>query len=154
MRAPQHKSPMNDDVEKQKSGKELATVPVSTRRPEISLKERSRWLEYIILSLGVAALVWQVRSAFLDMVWKILSIVVAAIWGISATPEGFPASGNGLWYTEPGEIWSRDYLPIGNGYLAAMTPGGATQEILQLNIESLWSGGPFADPVRMQSVVD
>ncbi|KXN85657.1 putative alpha-fucosidase A [Leucoagaricus sp. SymC.cos] len=27
-----------------------------------------------------------------------------------------------------------------------MTPGGTTQETLQLNIESLWSGGPFADP--------
>lgn len=56
-----------------------------------------------------------------------------------------------------------DYLPIGNGYLAgavifirsvdcysyhiAMTPGGTTYEETQLNIESLWSGGPFADPV-------
>jgi hypothetical protein len=28
-----------------------------------------------------------------------------------------------------------------------MTPGGTTQETLQLNIETLWSGGPFADPV-------
>ncbi|KAJ7868836.1 glycoside hydrolase family 95 protein [Mycena leptocephala] len=27
-----------------------------------------------------------------------------------------------------------------------MTPGGAAQEITQLNIESLWSGGPFQDP--------
>ncbi|KXN85658.1 putative alpha-fucosidase A [Leucoagaricus sp. SymC.cos] len=26
------------------------------------------------------------------------------------------------------------------------TPGGTTQETVQLNIESLWSGGPFADP--------
>lgn len=30
----------------------------------------------------------------------------------------------------------------------AMTPGGTAQETVQLNIESLWSGGPFADPVR------
>ena len=28
-----------------------------------------------------------------------------------------------------------------------MTPGGTTYEETQLNIESLWSGGPFADPV-------
>ncbi|KAJ6489151.1 glycosyl hydrolase family 65, N-terminal domain-containing protein [Mycena vitilis] len=27
-----------------------------------------------------------------------------------------------------------------------MTPGGAAQEITQLNIESLWAGGPFQDP--------
>jgi len=30
----------------------------------------------------------------------------------------------------------------------AMLPGGTTQETTQLNIESLWTGGPFADPVR------
>jgi len=28
-----------------------------------------------------------------------------------------------------------------------MVPGETTQETTQLNIESLWSGGPFADPV-------
>ncbi|KAF8811090.1 glycoside hydrolase family 95 protein [Phlegmacium glaucopus] len=61
-------------------------------------------------------------------------------------PQAFPASGNGLWYTQPGNVWARDFLPVGNGYLAAMVPGGVTQETTQLNIESLWSGGPFADP--------
>ena len=30
----------------------------------------------------------------------------------------------------------------------AMLPGGTSQESTQLNIESLWSGGPFQDPVR------
>lgn len=30
----------------------------------------------------------------------------------------------------------------------AMLPGGTSQESIQLNIESLWSGGPFQDPVR------
>lgn len=29
----------------------------------------------------------------------------------------------------------------------AMLPGGTSQESTQLNIESLWSGGPFQDPV-------
>jgi len=27
-----------------------------------------------------------------------------------------------------------------------MVPGGTAQEITQLNIESLWTGGPFVDP--------
>ena len=31
--------------------------------------------------------------------------------------------------------------------ISAMTPGGTIQETTQLNIESLWSGGPFADSV-------
>lgn len=29
----------------------------------------------------------------------------------------FPSSGNGLWYTTPGNVWARDFLPVGNGRL-------------------------------------
>ncbi|KDQ10794.1 glycoside hydrolase family 95 protein [Botryobasidium botryosum FD-172 SS1] len=64
----------------------------------------------------------------------------------SAVPVGFPISGNGLWYDSPGDTWAKTYLPVGNGFLGAMTPGGAFVESTQLNIESLWSGGPFQDP--------
>ena len=35
----------------------------------------------------------------------------------------------------------------------AMLPGGTSQELIQLNIESLWSGGPFQDPVRGQPFI-
>ncbi|KIJ56403.1 glycoside hydrolase family 95 protein [Sphaerobolus stellatus SS14] len=61
-------------------------------------------------------------------------------------PSSFPASGKALWFTTPGTAWSKDYLPVGNGYLAAMVPGGTTYEDLTVNIESLWSGGPFQSP--------
>jgi hypothetical protein len=37
--------------------------------------------------------------------------------GAHAPPLGFPASGNGLWYVTPGDVWSRTWLPVGNGYL-------------------------------------
>ncbi|VDB95612.1 unnamed protein product [Peniophora sp. CBMAI 1063] len=63
-----------------------------------------------------------------------------------AVPPDFPASGNGMWYTTPGTTWETSWLPIGNGYLAAMLPGGTAQETTQLNIESLWAGGPFQQP--------
>ncbi|KAL6297766.1 Six-hairpin glycosidase-like protein [Sparassis latifolia] len=67
---------------------------------------------------------------------------------VTSAPPGFPASGNGLWYTAPGQSdsWSTQWLPVGNGYIAATTPGGTFQETMHLNIESLWSGGPFQDP--------
>ena len=78
---------------------------------------------------------------------RALTLVVLLIGSISAAPFGFPASGNGLWYNSTGTIWSRHFLPVGNGFLAATTPGGTIQETTQLNIESLWSGGPFADTV-------
>ncbi|KAJ7584657.1 glycoside hydrolase family 95 protein [Mycena floridula] len=87
-----------------------------------------------------------------QLVWIALMFLYRlylALWAVPlvlSAPPGFPASGNGLWFTSPGQIWSKDFLPIGNGYLAAMTPGGTTMEALQLNIESLWSGGPFQDP--------
>ncbi|KAF8315453.1 hypothetical protein DL93DRAFT_2166815 [Clavulina sp. PMI_390] len=77
-----------------------------------------------------------------------LYLGLTIILGVTAhgAPAGFPTSGNGLWYSSPGATWVTDYLPIGNGYLAAMIPGGTAAEFTQLNIESLWSGGPFAQP--------
>ncbi|GAW06942.1 glycoside hydrolase family 95 protein [Lentinula edodes] len=74
------------------------------------------------------------------------SAVIPAVVLTSAAPPGFPATGNGLWYNTPADFWSKSYLPVGNGYLAAMSPGGMSVETTQLNIESLWSGGPFQDP--------
>ncbi|KAG8741369.1 hypothetical protein FRC10_002934 [Ceratobasidium sp. 414] len=68
---------------------------------------------------------------------------------VGAIPAGFPASGNGLWYDQPAVNWSTQFLPIGNGYLGAMVNGNPVSDRLQLNIESLWSGGPFQDPVRV-----
>ncbi|MBT3194684.1 MAG: glycoside hydrolase family 95 protein, partial [Verrucomicrobia bacterium] len=46
-----------------------------------------------------------------------------------------------LWYTQPATEWS-EALPIGNGRLGAMIHGGIEQEHLQLNEDTLWSGGP------------
>lgn len=97
--------------------------------------------------------------------WLLLATNSAGYTAFAAPPS-FPDTGNGLWYRSPGIIWSKDWLPIGNGYLAgngwvlsfsntvetyscnaATAPGGTTFEMTQLNIESLWSGGPFQDPV-------
>ena len=46
-----------------------------------------------------------------------------------------------LWYTQPANEWTKA-LPIGNGRLGAMVYGGIEQEHLQLNEDTLWSGGP------------
>jgi alpha-L-fucosidase 2 len=46
-----------------------------------------------------------------------------------------------LWYRQPAEQWT-DALPIGNGRLGAMVFGGVDKERLQLNEDTLWSGGP------------
>lgn len=71
-----------------------------------------------------------------------LAILVAACSSTSPSqPEG---NGNlKFWYDEPATDWS-EALPIGNGRLGAMVFGGVDQEHLQLNEETLWSGGPHS----------
>ena len=44
-----------------------------------------------------------------------------------------------LWYEKSAERWEES-LPIGNGSLGAMILGGAEEELLGLNEESVWSG--------------
>ena len=46
-----------------------------------------------------------------------------------------------IWFTQPAGIWD-EALPVGNGRLGAMVFGGVKQERLQLNEETVWSGGP------------
>ena len=46
-----------------------------------------------------------------------------------------------LWYKQPARNWN-EALPIGNGRLGVMVFGNVTDELLQLNESTLWSGGP------------
>lgn len=45
-----------------------------------------------------------------------------------------------LWYEKPAENFDQA-LPIGNGRIGAMVFGGAADEVLKLNEDSVWSGG-------------
>lgn len=56
-----------------------------------------------------------------------------------------------LWYTQPAREWTQA-LPIGNGRLGAMLYGGIEQEQLQINEDTLWTGGPhdYANPDAYQ----
>src|SRR5471030_2058417 len=46
-----------------------------------------------------------------------------------------------LWYPQPARQWV-EALPIGNGRMAAMVFGGAAEERLQLNEDTVWAGSP------------
>lgn len=48
---------------------------------------------------------------------------------------------NRLYYDEPAVHWT-EALPLGNGRLGAMVFGGAGQERVQFNEETLWTGAP------------
>ena len=46
-----------------------------------------------------------------------------------------------LWYDKPAAVWE-EALPLGNGRIGAIVFGNPTEELIQLNESSLWSGGP------------
>ena len=49
---------------------------------------------------------------------------------------------NLLWYRQPAECWE-EALPLGNGKLGMMVFGGISEEHIQLNEETIWSGWCF-----------
>lgn len=76
------------------------------------------------------------------------TLAAAGAWSLPASASaGEPdRSTSLLWYRQPAEQWT-EALPVGNGRIGAMLFGGVPQERLQLNEDSLWSGGPY-DPVN------
>lgn len=49
-----------------------------------------------------------------------------------------------IWFNRPASNWN-EALPVGNGRLGAMIFGGISQERLQLNEETVWTGAPRWD---------
>ncbi|HOW68891.1 MAG TPA: glycoside hydrolase family 95 protein [Candidatus Paceibacterota bacterium] len=61
-----------------------------------------------------------------------------------------------LWYRQPAKDWL-EALPVGNGRLGAMVFGETAKERIQLNEETLWSGGgawpiPRGDQTRLAEI--
>jgi alpha-L-fucosidase 2 len=68
----------------------------------------------------------------------ILSVVALSVYlMVYAQPQNTST----LWYTKPAKVWE-EALPIGNGRLGAMVFGRIGEETLQLNDQTLWTGGP------------
>ena len=57
-----------------------------------------------------------------------------------------PGSSDGALVHAPGRKWE-NALPVGNGRLGAMVFGRADEEIIQLNEDTYWSGGPYSTTV-------
>lgn len=49
--------------------------------------------------------------------------------------------GQELYYDKPAQVWT-EALPLGNGRLGAMVYGGDAKELIPLNEDTIWSGGP------------
>lgn len=78
------------------------------------------------------------QTTFLQKRAYILLLLVVLIYSaVNATGS----DSYKLWYDKPAAHWN-EALPIGNGRLGAMLFGGVKQDHLQLNEETIWSGGP------------
>jgi alpha-L-fucosidase 2 len=47
-----------------------------------------------------------------------------------------------MWYRQPGESWTES-LPLGNGRLGALVSGKVGDEVIHLNEDTFWAGGPY-----------
>ncbi|MFC7337816.1 glycoside hydrolase N-terminal domain-containing protein [Haloferula chungangensis] len=74
---------------------------------------------------------------------------------LAATVLVAEANNTTLWYAQPAVEWT-DAVPIGNGRLGAMVYGGIENERLQLNEDTLWSGGPhcYDNPEAYQHLAE
>lgn len=78
-------------------------------------------------------------------------------FGFSKTHVTEPSSDLTLWYDKPAAQWI-DALAIGNGRLGAMVYGGGddaspSNELLQFNEDTLWSGKPLMATILMQRTI-
>ncbi|MGJ8641612.1 MAG: glycosyl hydrolase family 95 catalytic domain-containing protein [Opitutaceae bacterium] len=72
-----------------------------------------------------------------------LALLIASVNSTHAELSAASDDSMKLWYEQPAAEWT-DALPIGNGRLGAMVYGGVQLEQLQLNEDTLWSGGPHS----------
>ncbi len=69
---------------------------------------------------------------------SLLSIALCALFSAGGYAQPKPYV---LWYNKPAKDWN-EALPIGNGRIGAMIFGRPCTELIQLNEQTLWTGGP------------
>jgi alpha-L-fucosidase 2 len=112
------------------------------------VKERSQKSNSVSGAIGE----WQFASVASDVIQPSNGNAILTV-PIEIKPSTAPAASPlTLWYTKPAREWV-EALPLGNGRLGAMDFGGVTQERLQLNEDTIWSGGPYnpANPAALQA---
>ena len=67
---------------------------------------------------------------------KILFLFIVMVYSLAVSADDLK-----LWYSQPAKTWT-EALPLGNSRLGVMVFGGADNEELQLNEETIWGGGP------------
>lgn len=74
-------------------------------------------LEYITREFFGFPYILSLHSTIEMWATRLLAFAHLVTLSISA-PPGFPLSGNGLWFNTSANVWAKEWLPVGNGYLA------------------------------------
>ncbi len=84
--------------------------------------------------------------------YRFFIFVSLALVSVAAEPAREPLS---LWYRQPAQLWV-EALPLGNGRLGVMVFGGALDERLALNEDTVWAGGPHDNnmPTARAAIVE
>jgi alpha-L-fucosidase 2 len=81
------------------------------------------------------------RRDFIEHLLAAAALLRTGRLGVHAQTQGSGSAPLALWYRRAAALWV-EALPVGNGRLGAMVFGGVGGERLQLNDDTLWSGGP------------
>ena len=84
------------------------------------------------------------------LLFGILLGVPVVFFAMKTFAQPDTANPNLLWYDKPAANWVQA-LPVGNGRLGGMIFGGTTNERVQLNDITVWSGGPQPDANRPEA---
>src|SRR5215471_17689598 len=99
----------------------------------------------------LAALLGQSILLILPVVWAVSRTPVENQAATTTAPQATLQTGAmTLWHDRPAPQWDHA-TPVGNGRLGAMIFGLTNRERIQLNEETLWSGGP-RDTVNVEAI--
>ena len=103
------------------------------------LKQHDRFILSVQITLRVL-----LAGSILSIPYSLFAQEISAVTKIdqkSFSPSTF------MWYTKAAAVWE-EALPVGNGRLGAMVYGKPMDEIIQLNEDTYWSGGPYSTTVK------
>jgi len=80
----------------------------------------------------------------------VMAVAVQGVLGIHAAQSVGDAK---LWYDRPASCWN-EALPVGNGRMGAMVFGGVSNERLQFNEQTLWTGTNASQKIGQNKSVD
>jgi alpha-L-fucosidase 2 len=120
------------------------------RHPECEFDERHEGDQAMVIGSPAAkegsVVLRSKRGANLILLPSVLGaalVVVSAAVARGQTPADAAADSTPrIWYRQPAQLWT-EALPIGNGRLGGMVFGGIARDRIQLNEETLWTGGPY-----------